>query len=110
MPVRVWLLMMVVGWAAVPAMQGSEPPQTQQMDRDLMEVTIPQLGALYAAGRYTVTEVVQWHLDRIARYNGVYRSVQTVDAEGALATAAAEDAAAKPGLLRGPVMGRAHCY
>jgi len=78
------------------------------MDRDLLEVTIPKLEKMYAAHRYTVTQVVQWYMARIAKYNGIYRAVQTVDAEGALATAAAEDAAAKqggPGFQRGPMWG-----
>ncbi|MGA9482394.1 MAG: amidase [Candidatus Acidiferrales bacterium] len=78
------------------------------MDDDLLEVTIPQLEQFYATHKYTVTQVVQWHLARIAKYNGIYRAVQTLDARGALATAAAEDAdAAKSGsnLQRGPMWG-----
>ncbi len=61
------------------------------MDRDLLEITIPKLRALYANHTYTVEQVTRWHLGRIARYNGVYRSLQTVDTEGALATARRED-------------------
>ncbi len=78
------------------------------MDDDLLEVTIPQLEKFYTSHKYTVTQVVQWHLGRIAKYNGIYRAVQTLDARGALATAAAEDAAAaKSGssLQRGPLWG-----
>ena len=78
------------------------------MDDDLLEVTIPQLENFYASHKYTVTQVVQWHLARIAKYNGIYRAVQTLDARGALVTAAAEDAeAAKSGngLQRGPMWG-----
>lgn len=78
------------------------------MDDNLLEVTIPQLEKFYAAHKYTVTQVVHWHLARIAKYNGVYRAVQTLDARGALATAAAEDAAAaKAGgtLQRSPMWG-----
>jgi amidase len=41
------------------------------MDRDLLEVTIPQLEELYRSHKYTVTEVVQWYMARIARYNGI---------------------------------------
>ena len=69
-------------------------PAKQQaaMDRELMEVTIPQLEALYARHRYTVEQVTRWYMGRIARYNGVYRSVQTVDVDGALQTARREDA------------------
>jgi hypothetical protein len=78
------------------------------IDDDLLEVTIPQLEKFYASRKYTVTQVVEWHLARIAKYNGIYRAVQTLDARGALATAAAEDAAAaKSGssLQRGPLWG-----
>jgi amidase len=78
------------------------------MDDDLMEVTIPELENFYATHKYTVTQVVRWHLARIAKYNGIYRAVQTLDARGALATAAAENAdAAKSGssLQRGPMWG-----
>jgi len=78
------------------------------MDRDLLEVTIPQLEELYRSHKYTVTEVVKWHMARIARYNGVYRAVQTLDEKGALAAAAREDAEAKAGgnsFRRGPMWG-----
>ncbi len=84
------------------------------MDHDLLDVTVERLHALYRAHRYTVAEVVQWHLDRIARYNGVYRAVQTITAKEALARAAEEDAEAKqpgfkPGLLWGvPIVVKAN--
>jgi len=65
------------------------------MDRDLLEITIPRLQALYGSHKYTVTEVVRWHLARIQRYNGIYRAVQTIDEAGALAAAAREDADAR---------------
>jgi amidase len=77
-------------------------------EKDLLEIDIPHLQKLYSTHKYTVTEVVQWYLARIAKYNGIYRAVQTVDREGALATAAAEDAAAKQGghgFQRGPMWG-----
>jgi hypothetical protein len=80
----------------------------RSMDRDLLEVTIPQLEELYRGHRYTVTEVVQWYMARIAKYNGIYRAVQTLDEKGALATAAREDAEAKAGganFRRGPMWG-----
>lgn len=84
------------------------------MDHDLLDVTVDRLHELYRRHRYTVTEVVQWHLDRIARYNGIYRAVQTVNTTSALAEAAREDAEArrphfKPGLLWGvPVVIKAN--
>jgi Asp-tRNA(Asn)/Glu-tRNA(Gln) amidotransferase A subunit family amidase len=80
----------------------------RSMDRDLLEVTIPQLEELYRGHRYTVTEVVQWYMARIAKYNGIYRAVQTLDEKGALATAAREDAEAKASganFRRGPMWG-----
>jgi Asp-tRNA(Asn)/Glu-tRNA(Gln) amidotransferase A subunit family amidase len=67
------------------------------MDRDLLEVTIPKLESLYQSHRYTVTQVTWWYLDRIDRYNDVYRAILHIDRAGALATAAAEDAAARQG-------------
>src|ERR1051325_10200069 len=76
------------------------------IDRDLAEVTIPRLESLYQSHKYTVTQVMQWYLDRIARYDGVYKAFLHVEAAGALATAAAEDAAAKSGgqtFQRGPL-------
>ncbi len=80
----------------------------ERMDRDLLEVTIPQLEELYRNHKYTVTEVVRWYMARIDRYNGIYRAVQNLDAQGALATAAREDAEAKAGgasFVRGPMWG-----
>ena len=78
------------------------------MDRDLLEVTIPQLEQLYRSHKCTVIEVVRWYLARIEKYNGIYRAVQTLDVPGALATAAREDADAKGGgssFVRGPMWG-----
>ncbi len=45
------------------------------MDKDLLEITIPQLEKLYATHKYTVTQVVRWYLARIAKYNGIYRAI-----------------------------------
>jgi Asp-tRNA(Asn)/Glu-tRNA(Gln) amidotransferase A subunit family amidase len=63
-----------------------------QMNRDLEDVTITRLQSMYASGKYTVAQVTQWYLDRIARYDDVYNAFLAVDAAGARATAAAEDA------------------
>jgi amidase len=85
-----------------------ERARQDSMDRDLLEVTIPQLEHLYRSHKYTVTEVVRWYLARVEKYNGIYRAVQTLDAPGALATAAHEDAEAKAGgsnFVRGPMWG-----
>jgi Asp-tRNA(Asn)/Glu-tRNA(Gln) amidotransferase A subunit family amidase len=84
------------------------------MDRDLMDITVEKLHVLYSEHRYTVTQVIQWHLDRIARYNGIYRAVQTVNDKAALVEAAREDAESRqpgfnPGLLWGvPVVTKAN--
>jgi amidase len=94
-----------------PAKHSSTQARSQadsQMDRDLLEVTVAQLQALYQSHTYTVTQVVQWYLARIARYNGTYRAVQTVDAKHALARAVEEDAQAATGgagFVRGPLWG-----
>jgi amidase len=80
------------------------------MDRDLLEVTVPQLQQMYREHKYTVTQVVQWYMARIAKYNGIYRAVQNVDAAGALSTAAREDAEGTPhGALWGiPIVTKAN--
>ena len=72
-----------------PASFAQSPPQ---MDRDMIEVTVPQLQSYYATRKYTVTQVVQWYLDRIRKYDGIYKAVETVMAKEALADAAEEDA------------------
>jgi amidase len=69
-------------------------PEAEQarMDRELMEIDIPELEELYRRHVVTVEQVTRWYLGRIAKYNGVYRDVQTVDVAGALETARREDA------------------
>jgi Asp-tRNA(Asn)/Glu-tRNA(Gln) amidotransferase A subunit family amidase len=66
-----------------------------EADRDLMEITVPQLHALYRSGKYRVTEVVRWHIARVRKYNPIYGAVQNLDEQNALATAAREDAEAR---------------
>src|SRR6516225_5488281 len=73
--------------------QAQEKPASA-IDRDLMEISVDGLHRLYAQHRYTVTQVTQWYLDRIARYDGTYRALLFVDTKGALARAAEEDASA----------------
>jgi amidase len=75
----------------------SSPDAAAAMDRDLMEVTVPQLHRYYAEHRYTVTQVLHWHLARVHHYNGIYRAVETSLEKAALETAAREDAEAKAG-------------
>src|SRR5262249_40528516 len=55
----------------------------------------PRLQELYATHKYTVTQVTQWYLDRIDRYNALYKAIEHVDRTGALAAAGDEDDAAK---------------
>ncbi len=82
------------------------PSSRAALDRDLLDVTVPRLHQLYAEKTYTVTQVVQWHLDRIDRYNGVYGAIETVFRREAVAEAARADAeAAKGSGARGPLWG-----
>jgi len=71
--------------------------EASSMDQDLLEASIPQLQHFYASHKYTVTQVVEWYLARIEKYNGVYQAVEHVAKQDALAVAAAEDEAAKRG-------------
>ena len=99
------LLLLLIG---IPAFAQSAPSQLAraQMDRDLLEVTVDRLHQLYRDHRYTVTQVVQWHLERIARYNGIYRAVQTVNDKAALSEAAREGTEEqRPGFRPGPLWG-----
>jgi amidase len=104
---RLWCLLLLLTLLGHGRMDGQTTAQ-DEMSRDLLEVTIPKLEDMYSSHKYTVTQVVQWYLARIAKYNGIYRAVQTVDREGALATAAREDAEAAAGgshYQRGPMWG-----
>ena len=84
--------------------QAKAPPRsTVQMDQDLMEVTIPQLQRYYAQHKYTVSQVVDWYLQRIGRYNGIYRPIEQVFDADARAAAAREDAEAAE--AHGPLWG-----
>ncbi len=97
------LAAVIAGCSRAPAINSQE-----SMDRDLMEVTIPQLEQLYSSHKYTVDQVVRWHVARVEKYNGIYRAVQNLDLPGALATAAREDSDAKAGgagFVRGPLWG-----
>ena len=75
------------------------------IDRDLLDVTVPKLQQLYADKRYSVTQVVQWHLSRIDRYNGVYGAIETVLRDDAVADAMRLDAEAAAGGARGALWG-----
>jgi amidase len=90
---------------AASSMAAPKAPAADTMDRDLVEVTVPQLERYYAEHRYTVTQVVRWHLARIHKYDGIYRAVEQVLEKQALDTAAREDAEASRGGARGPLWG-----
>ncbi len=74
------------------------------IDRDLLDVTVPKLTQLYADKRYTVKQVIEWHLARIDRYNGVYGAIETVLRASALADAERLDASDATA-TRGPLWG-----
>src|SRR5215469_903278 len=83
------IVVLEAGCARAPA-SSSQPA----IDRDLLEVTVPQLEELYAQHKYTVADVVRWHIARAKKYNGIYRAIQNFDEQAALAAAAREDAEA----------------
>ena len=69
-------------------------------------MTVPQLHAFYKRRIYTVTQVVQWHLARSQKYNGIYRAIETRLEQDALALAARLDVDAAGGVVpRGPLWG-----
>lgn len=94
---------MSAGLACGPVNQAPAPTST--IDQDLLDVTVSQLQRLYTDKKYTVTQVVQWHLDRIDRYNGVYGAIETVFRREALEDASRQDAEAQQGGARGPLWG-----
>jgi len=103
-----WLPLMLLGVFCAATSAAAKPATVSldAMDRDLMEVTVPTLQSYYASRRYTVTQVVRWYLNRIHRYNGNYRAVETVMEAQALAVAAREDAEAAAGTaVKGPLWG-----
>jgi len=91
-----------------PSVRSFSRPSESRMDDDLLETTIPHLQALYSQRKYTVTQVTQWYLGRIEKYNAIYRAVERVDAADALKTAARLDQealSAGENLKRGPLWG-----
>ncbi len=98
------LLGFLSAWQVSASVASPRAPSPADMDRDLLEVTIPQLQRFYAQHKYTVTQVVQWHLARIERYNGIYRAIETQMRSAAIADAAREDAEAGA-TARGPLWG-----
>lgn len=82
--------------------QKSASTSQEPIDRDLLEITIPRLEDLYRSHKYTVEQVVRWHIARIEKYNGIYHAVETLDREAAIAAAAREDTVPD---ARGPLWG-----
>jgi Asp-tRNA(Asn)/Glu-tRNA(Gln) amidotransferase A subunit family amidase len=87
------------GWAE-PA-----PGAAAQIDKDLIEVSIPRLHGLYDRHAYTIRQVVDWYLARIGRYNPIYRPVEQIFAVEARALADREDAAGGAMATHGPLWG-----
>ena len=91
--------------AGDPALSAA-PSAISGIDRDLLDVTVPRLQELYAQKRYTVRQVVEWHLARIDRYNGVYGAIETVLRDQAIAEATRLDSLAAAGVVtRGALWG-----
>ena len=106
-PLIVVILVLLAGPQAPGATSRSAQSQAS-IDKDLFELTIPRLQELYAQRKYSVTQVVQWYLARIEKYNDIYRAVERLDAADALKTAAALDQQANlegTKLKRGPLWG-----
>jgi amidase len=97
-------------WCAATLLFGAScqagAPAPAQMDKDLMEVSVAKLHGYYQQHKYTVTDVVKWHLARIHRYDGIYRAIETLMESEALKVAAREDAqAARGSREQGPLWG-----
>jgi Asp-tRNA(Asn)/Glu-tRNA(Gln) amidotransferase A subunit family amidase len=90
------------------AQTANAPASANSIDRDLMELTVARLEQFYIEHKYTVTEVVNWYIARVRRYNPVYGAIEDLEAKNALATAAkldAEAAAGEKDFHRGPLWG-----
>src|SRR5262245_10896085 len=73
----------------------------RSLDADLPEITIGKLQAMYAERKYTVRQVTEWYLARIARFDSVYRAMIHVDRDGAIRRASELDRGR--GATRGPL-------
>jgi len=82
----------------------SSTSNNSAIERDLLDVTVDQLQRYYRDRKYTVTQVTSWHLDRIERYNGIYRAIEQVFRDEALERASELDAE-PAGSQRGPLWG-----
>lgn len=100
------ILAAACGAPSAPAPGAVPANDTPALDRDLLDVTVERLHRYYSERKFTVAQVVQWHLDRIDRYNGVYQAIEHVFRDEALKRAAELDAEpAGSGSQRGPLWG-----
>ena len=88
---RAAALVLALGLLSATASPAAQPRAASPAD-SLLEIDIARLQEGYLRRRYTVTEVVRWHLARVHRYNGGYRALETVMERQALAEAARADA------------------
>jgi aspartyl-tRNA(Asn)/glutamyl-tRNA(Gln) amidotransferase subunit A len=72
---------------------------------ELTRLTAAETAAAIAGGEASAVEVTQAHLDRIAKIDDRVHAFLHVDAEGALAAAAAVDAKRRAGEVLGPLAG-----
>ena len=105
-PIKRLLLLLTLALEGV-ALLTSQSVIGAAIDRDMAEVTIPQLERFYETRRYTVTQVVRWYVARIEKYDGIYQAIEQRDFQSALATAARQDdeAARVRNLSRPPLWG-----
>lgn len=87
-----------LGFAATAFAQSSTPT-------DLAALSLKQVADLLRQKRVTSTELTRLCLDRIAKYNPVYRPFITVAADSAMATAKDRDEQIRRGQLLGPLHG-----
>ncbi|HEX5182646.1 MAG TPA: amidase [Allosphingosinicella sp.] len=95
---------MIAGFPALLLLAAPAAAAPRAIERDLTDVSVARLHALYRAHRYGVRQVVAWHLDRLRRYNGVYKVAPAILADEALAEAAREDAEARRPGFRPPAL------
>ncbi len=89
---------------AVPSSPPSPAPGTHPDTLDIIELTATQVHDDLLAARYTITELTQAFLDRIARYEDRYNAFISMNPD-ALAIAAALDEELRTSGPRGPLHG-----
>jgi len=99
---RAMTILLLLGAYLPQATLGQEDPGTTSID--IIELTIDQIQADLAAGRYTVVELIRASLDRIALYEEHYNAFISMNPE-ALATAEALDREYAASGPRGPFHG-----